>query len=110
MMNILGLLLLPKEQRKFLNDYFDMVSSFQFHVKTYRGKGDNLPIQNADLWIESYIDIIPDLQDFRDYVRKEMERLGIEKHPDHTYDKKYNHYSYSNAHTIQQLSDSLNSK
>lgn len=106
-MMIKGFLALPKEQREFLKEYLDMINSFQFNVETYRGKKDDLPIQNTDLWIESYIDFIPDLQEFRNYVRSEMARLGIEKHPFYTYRKEFNHYYYSNKRDVEELEKSI---
>ncbi len=105
---------LPKEQRKFIEEYLDMVNSFQFHIETYGiEKGfvaeerNNLAIKNTDLWIEAYIDIFPQLQEFRDYVRNEMERLGIERHPDFAYRKDGNHYYYSHKRIIEELSTLL---
>lgn len=97
----------PSEQRKFVIDYLQMIDSFHFKIDTYRGFQDNLPIQNTDLWIESYIDIIPELQEFRDYVRGEMERLGISRHPNYTYTKQYNHYYYSNKRALERLQCSI---
>jgi len=110
MINIKGFVKIPAEQRKFINDFLNMFFSFQFNVEIYRGPLDNLPIQNTDLWIESYIELVPDLQEFRDYVRSEMERLGIEKHPNYAYQKKFNHYYYSNERTIEKLRNSINNE
>lgn len=93
----------PAEILDFIEEYIGHIKSFQFQTETYRGKGDSLPIQNMDLWIESYIDIIPELQTFRDFVRKEMERLGIERHPDYVYDKDFNHYYHNNKRSIEAL-------
>lgn len=72
MVSIKGFTSLPEEQRKFVSEYLDMINSFQFGIKTYRGQQDDLPIKNTDLWIESYIEIIPDLQEFRDLIHSEM--------------------------------------
>ena len=107
MISIKGFMEIPVEQRKFVADYLEMIDSFHFKIETYRGSQDDLPIQNTDLWIESYIDMIPELQEFRDHVRSEMERLGIEKHPYYTYQKKYNHYYYSNKRALEKLRESL---
>ena len=82
--NILGelisihkLLTAPKIQLDFISDYIERINSFRFNVETYRSESDNLKIQNMDLWIESYIEIVPDLQLFRNLVRGEMTKLGI---------------------------------
>lgn len=107
MISIKGFMEIPVEQRKFVVDYLEMIDLFHFKTETYRDKQDDLPIQNTDLWIESYIDMIPELQEFRDHVRSEMERLGIEKHPYYTYQKKYNYYYYSNKRTLEGLRESL---
>lgn len=64
MVNIKGFIQLPDKQRNFICDYLDMLNSFRFNIKTYGGKNDDLPIQNTDLWIEAYIDIVPELQEF----------------------------------------------
>lgn len=109
MISIKGFISLPKAQRKFIEEYLEMINSFQFKIETYRGTQNNLAIQNTDLWIESYIELVPELQEFRDFVRSEMDRLGIEKHPYYTYDKKFNHYYYSNIRKIEELQNSLKS-
>lgn len=106
--NILSdLLSQPKEQREFFSEYLDMIRSVQFSIETYRGQQDNLSIQNTDLWIESYIELVPGLQVFRDFLRNEMKRLGIDKHPDFAYKKDFNHYYTSNIHKIKELQDSF---
>lgn len=110
MISIKGFTSLPEEQRKFVSEYLDRINSFQFEIKTYRGQQNDLPIQNTDLWIESYIEIIPDLQEFRDLVLSEMQKLGINKHPYYTYRKEYNHFYISNKREIEQLQVSLNTK
>lgn len=109
MISIQGFTQMDKEQVAFISDYLDMINSFRFKIETYQGRGekDDLPIQNTDLWIESYIDIVPELQEFRDMVLGEMERLGIKKHPFYVYRKEYNHYYYSNKGTIERLRDSV---
>lgn len=107
MISIKGFISLPKAQRKFIEEYLEMISSFQFDIETYRGEQNNLAIQNTDLWIESYIELMPELQEFRNLVRSEMNRLEIKKHPLYTYDKKFNHYYYSNIKKIEELKNSL---
>lgn len=107
MISIQGFTQLQKPHRMFIVDYLDMINMFEFHIETYQGQKDDLPIQNTDLWIESYIDIVPELQEFRDLVHREMERLGVKKHPYYVYQKKYNHYYYSNKGTIERFRDSV---
>lgn len=107
MINIKGIINMPAEQRKFIADYLDAINTFFFHIETYQGYRDDLPIQNTDLWIESYIDIVPDLQEFRDMVHSEMKRLGIRKHIDCVYEKQFNHFYYSNKRTIEKLRESI---
>lgn len=108
--SIKGLLNIQREQRDFIADYIDTINSFNFHIETYGfEKGDkqkernDLAIKNTDLWIESYIDMFPDLQEFRDLVRSEMDRLKIERHPNYAYGKTVNHYYYSNKRKIEKL-------
>ncbi|WP_352423454.1 hypothetical protein [Proteiniphilum sp.] len=103
MIPIKDLITAPEEILDFIKDYVGKIKSFQFMIEAYRGKNDNLPIQNMDLWIESYIDIIPELLEFRNHVRSEMERLGIERHPDYVYGKDFNHYYHSNKAAIESL-------
>jgi hypothetical protein len=98
---------ISREKRDFICDYIDTINGFFFRIKTYNGPKDDLGIQNTDLWIESYIDIVPDLQEFRKLVRAEMKRLGIERLPDYTYDKKINHFYYSNMRKLEELRLSL---
>lgn len=107
MVNIKGFIQLPDEQRNFICDYLDMLNSFRFNIKTYGGKNDDLPIQNTDLWIEAYIDIVPELQEFRDMVLSEMENLLIKKHPYYVYQKEHNHWYYSNKGAIEKLRESV---
>lgn len=107
MISIQGFTLLQKRHQRFIVNYLDMINTFQFHIETYQGHKDDLPIQNTDLWIECYIDIVPDLQEFRDLIHREMDRLGVKKHPYYVYQKEYNHYYYSNKGTIERLRDSL---
>jgi hypothetical protein len=99
---------IPREMRDFIADYIDTVNTFNFNVSTYRGAKDDLRIQNIDLWIESYIEIIPELQEFRNFVRIEMKRLDIPKFPDYVYDKKINHFFYTNTRKLEKLSTLLN--
>ena len=107
MFSIKGFFELPETQRKFMSDYLDMINTFRFTIKHYRVKIDDLAIQNTDLWIESYIHIVPELQEFRDFVRNEMARLGIERHPKFVYKEDANHYFYTNKREIEKLKDSL---
>jgi hypothetical protein len=95
------------QKRDFISDYIGMIKSFQFEVETYHISKKELPLQNTDLWIECYIDMFPALQEFRDYVRSEIQRLNIELHPDYVYDKSFNHYYYSRKRTIEALRESL---
>lgn len=107
MINIIGLIKMPPEQQKFVADYLDTLRAFRFHIETYRGYKDDLPIQNTDLWIESYIDIVPELQEFRDLLRSEMERLEIKRHVEIVYERKFNHFYYENKGTIEKLRNSV---
>lgn len=107
MIPIKEVLQMPVEQRAFLFDYLGKLNSFQFNIEHYRGKEDDLPLQNLDLWIECYIDILTELQEFREKLFCEMNRLGIEKHPDYVYDKEFNHYYDSNQRKVDRLKKSL---
>lgn len=103
MIPIKDLITAPDEILDFIEDYIDSIKSFRFTIETYKIERNILAIRNMDLWIESYIDIIPELQEFRDFVWKEMERLGIERHPDYVYDKDFNHFYCNNKRSIESL-------
>ncbi len=98
---------LTTEKRAFLYDYIDRINSFQFNIEHYRGREDDLPLQNLDLWIECYIVILPELQEFRDKLYAEMQRLGIDKHPSYVYGKDFNHYYGTNLRKVERLIKSL---
>lgn len=104
MIPIKDLITAPDEILDFIEDYIDKIKSFRFSIETHKiDRNSTLAVQNMDLWIESYIDIIPELQEFRDFVRKEMDRLGIIRHPSLAYEKEYNHYYYNNKRSIEIL-------
>lgn len=108
MISIKGLLHAPKAQRDFICDYLDEIKSFKEYMKMYQGEFKNAtPIRNVDLWIEAYIGMVPDLQEFRDYVRDEMKRLGIEPWPEYTYNEVYNHFVYSNKLKLDKFKSTL---
>lgn len=109
MISIKGLLQMPRAQRDFIFDYLDKIVTFSEEVKIYEmGGNKNVnPIRNADLWIEAYIGMVPELQEFRDYVRDEMKRLGIEPWPEYTYNEVYNHFVYSNKKKLEKFKKSF---
>ena len=106
MISIKGILEAPKEQQEFMKEYISMIENFKFNIETYQGVSDDTPIKNADLWIESYIELVPELQEFRDHVRSEMSKLGIEPYHKYTY-KEDNHYIYSNKRQLENFKLSL---
>lgn len=92
----------PEPVLEFLGDFIERIEYFRFEAKIF-SIHDTLPLQNLDLWIEAYIDIFPELQDFRDEVRAEMKRFKVDLHPAWVYEKENNHRYYSSAKKIETL-------
>ena len=105
-----AILTAPKEQQTFVAEYIGKVHSFQSHIYGYEfcTNKNATPIKNTDLWIDAYIPFIPALQDFRNYVLKEMKRLNIEPYSKTIYTSRSNHYVNGNEKKIHELENSLN--
>jgi len=93
MISIKELLTAPSAQLKFVSDYIQEIRYFKEKIEIFEKSRDKkeTPIKNTDLWIDAYIGMVPELQDFRDFVRSEMLRLGIQIYDEYTY-KNLNHY------------------
>ena len=107
MLTIKYLVEAPREYREFINGLISTINYFNEAVKYYDSKSDTT-IKNTDLWIEAYIEIFPDLQDFRAVVKKEMKRLNIEPYLDFIYKETDNHYIYGHKKEIERLRLAMN--
>ena len=113
MISIKTLLSTQDEQLKFVSDYIGYIRSFREALYSYENSKEknDTQIKNTDLWIDSYIEMVPELQEFREFVLSEMSRLGIKPHDNHIY-KNRNHYisGYKNeleAFRIALVADSI---
>jgi len=94
MFTVKNILEAPDAYRYFLDSLVSSVAYFKEAVT------DENPttIRNTDLFIEAWIGVFPELQDYRDLVRSEMKRLNIEPRTEFYY-KEGNHYLHK-AHYI----------
>ena len=101
----------PGEQLKFVSDYIHEILHFNEKIEIFEKSRDKneTPIKNTDLWIDSYIDMVPELQDFRDIVRREMLRLGIQMYDEYVY-KYSNHYVSGNKRELERFRATLGVK
>ena len=108
MISIIGLLTAPKEHIKFVSDYIQEIRYFKEKIEIFEHSKDKneTPIKNTDLWIDSYIEMVPELQEFRNHVRSEMQRLGIQMYEEYIYEN-CNHYVSNNKRELEQLRISL---
>lgn len=102
MIPVKSILSLPEPVLEFLEKFIGKIEYFRFEADIF-SVHDPLPLQNLDLWIEAYIDIFPELQDFRNELRTKMNHLGADLHPDWVYEKESNHMYYSSAKKIESL-------
>ncbi len=102
--------LIPKCQRRFLNNLNAKIDYFNEAVEFYKNNPSRYEtvLKNTDLWIEVYIEHIPQLQSFRDYVRSKLKELKIELYPEFLYKPEHNHFKDSVNIYFDELVESLN--
>jgi len=96
-MNVTALFNAPRAYLDFIENYISTIKYFYEAVEYYPFSGSRQDqyetrIQNTDLWIESRLEYVPGLTEFRTHVRAEMKRLGIEQYPSYIYAPENNHY------------------
>ena len=90
----------------FIEDLITQIKYFKEAVE-YGGNKSETTIKNMDLWVDAYIEIFPELQEFRNIIHCEMKRLNIQPYSELIY-KEENHYAYSNKKSIEILRIAMN--